>query len=72
MDNHLCHDSMGLNNSKNVEKIMPLNVYESRVFNHDENVTASSESGSSAAEDKTFRSDKPLSLVRKGDKLQKR
>ncbi|KAI9083348.1 hypothetical protein K1719_034714 [Acacia pycnantha] len=50
---------------------MPLNLYESRVYNHDDNVTASSESGSWAAE-KTFSSDNQISLVRKGDKLQKR
>ncbi|KAI9084027.1 hypothetical protein K1719_034023 [Acacia pycnantha] len=57
--------------SKNVEKRMPLNLFESRVYNHDDNVTASSESGSWAAE-KTFSSDNRISLVRKGDKLQKR
>ncbi|XP_054815219.1 uncharacterized protein LOC129315501 [Prosopis cineraria] len=58
--------------SNNVEKRMPLNLYESRVYNHDENVTASSESGSWAAEEKAFSSDNQISLVRKGDKLQKR
>lgn len=65
---------MGLCRSKNdVEKRMPSNANESRVYNHDENVTASSESGSWAAfEEKACSSDNQVSLVRKGDKLQKR
>ncbi|KAI4350427.1 hypothetical protein L6164_004884 [Bauhinia variegata] len=59
--------------SKNeVEEKMFSNVKESRVYDHDEYVTATSDSSSWAAEEKACSSDNQISSGRKGEKLQKR
>ncbi|KAK7364754.1 hypothetical protein VNO80_13496 [Phaseolus coccineus] len=58
--------------SKHVEKRMPSKVIESRVYDHDENVTGTSESCSWDAEDKPCSSDNQISSLRKDDKLQRR
>ncbi|KAK7380708.1 hypothetical protein VNO78_33223 [Psophocarpus tetragonolobus] len=58
--------------SKHVEKRMPSKVIESRVYDHDGNVTGTSESCSWDAEDKACSSDNQISSLRKDDKLQRR
>ncbi|KAK8470135.1 hypothetical protein PHAVU_004G069600 [Phaseolus vulgaris] len=58
--------------SKHVEKRMPSKVIESRVYDHDGNVTGTSESCSWDAEDKPCSSDNQISSLRKDDKLQRR
>ncbi|XP_027923848.1 uncharacterized protein LOC114181564 isoform X2 [Vigna unguiculata] len=58
--------------SKRVEKRIPSKVIESRVYDHDGNVTGTSESCSWDAEDKACSSDNQISSLRKDDKLQRR
>ncbi|RDX63395.1 hypothetical protein CR513_58180, partial [Mucuna pruriens] len=58
--------------SKHVEKIMPSKGNESRVYDHDGNVTGTSESCSWDAEEKACSSDNQISSLRKDDKLQRR
>jgi len=63
---------VGLCRSKRVEKRMPSKVIESRVYDHDGNVTGTSESCSWDAEDKPCSSDNQISSLRKEDRLQRR
>ncbi|XP_047178727.1 protein PFC0760c isoform X1 [Vigna umbellata] len=58
--------------SKRVEKRIPSKVIESRVYDHDGNVTGTSESISWDAEDKACSSDNQISSLRNDDKLQRR
>ncbi|XP_020231542.1 uncharacterized protein LOC109812084 isoform X2 [Cajanus cajan] len=51
---------------------MPSKVVESRVYDHDENVTGTSESCSWDAEEKACSSDNQFSPLRKDDKIQRR
>lgn len=63
---------VGLHRSKHVEKRMPSKVIESRVYDHDGNVTGTSDSCSWDAEEKACSSDNQISSLRKDDKLQRR
>ncbi|KAJ1388804.1 Nuclear factor connected with kappa-B-binding protein [Sesbania bispinosa] len=58
--------------SKHADKRIPSNVNESRVYDHDGNVTVTSESCSWDAEEKACSSDNQISSLRKDDKLQRR
>ncbi|KAH1151473.1 hypothetical protein GYH30_045132 [Glycine max] len=58
--------------SKHVEKRMPSKVIESRVYDHDGNVTGTSDSCSWDAEEKACSSDNQISSLRKDNKLQRR
>ncbi|KAK7271071.1 hypothetical protein RJT34_26677 [Clitoria ternatea] len=58
--------------SKHVDKRVPSNMNESRVYDHDGNVTMTSESRSWEAEEKACSSDNQISSLRKDDKLQRR
>lgn len=58
--------------SKHAEKRMLSNVNESRVYDHDGNITLTSESCSWDAEEKACSSDNQISSLIKDDKLQRR
>jgi hypothetical protein len=62
----------GLCRPKHVQKSMPLNVNASRVYDHDGNVTVTSESCSFDTEEKACSSDYLISSLRKDDKLQRK